>query len=57
MAFVHINAKEATTVAMRTLSGLKGKEKRDFEKYFKEFIYWQVTNEDIQEITKLGKKD
>ena len=32
MAFVRMNAKEATTVAMRTLSALHGKEeKADFE--------------------------
>ena len=36
MALVHLNAKEATTVAMRTLSGLKGNEKKDFPNYFKE---------------------
>ena len=36
MALVHLNAKEATTVAMRTLSGLKGNEKIDFPNYFKE---------------------
>ena len=36
MALVHLNAKEATTVAMRTLSGLKGPEKKDFPNYFKE---------------------
>ena len=52
-----MNAKEATTVAMRTLSGLKGNEKGDFAKHLKEFIYWQVTDEDIEEITQLGKKD
>ena len=36
MALVYLNAKEATTVAMRTLSGLKGNEKKDFPNYFKE---------------------
>ena len=29
MALVHVNAKEATTVAMRTLAGLKGDEKEE----------------------------
>ena len=36
MALVNSNAKEATTFAMRTLSGLKGNEKKDFPNYFKE---------------------
>ena len=36
MALVQLNAKEATTVAMRTLSGLKGNEKKDFPNFLKE---------------------
>ena len=36
MALVQLNAKEATTVAMRTLSGLKGNEKNDFPNFLKE---------------------
>ena len=36
MAFVKLNAKEATTVAIRTLSALHGKEKEEFQKYLKD---------------------
>ena len=36
MAFVRLNAKEATTVAIRTLSALHGSEKEDFQKYLKD---------------------
>ena len=45
MAFVQMNAKEATTVAMRTLSALHGKEeKADFQGFLTDLgtflIFW-----------------
>ena len=52
MAYVYYNSLGATTVLMRILAGLREHEKEQFMEHLTEYVYWHVTDENIQEIIK-----